>query len=150
MKDGVESTGNAHKASLSHLLEYHLLTYIEPGHTNYEGLVKELGDGLVIIDVQGLHSGANPVSGDFSLGALRVLGTKWEDCPSSRSDYDCRQPLKMLKDIDVIGFDLQFGIPGYGGNVGSPSLIVSSLSVAGKGEGGVNAFTTRTATNQAY
>ena len=132
-KDGVESTGNAYKASFKAPIGISPTNfYIEPGHTNYEDLVKELGDGLVIIDVQGLHSGANPVSGDFSLGAYGYLV---EDgtivCPVDQITI-AGNFFKMLEDIEVIGSDLQFGIPGYGGNVGSPSLIISSLSVAGK------------------
>ena len=133
MKDGDESTGNAHKASFKSPIGISPTNfYIEPGHTNYEGLVKELGDGLVIIDVQGLHSGANPVSGDFSLGAYGYLVQNGRIVRPVDQITIAGNFFKMLKDIDVIGSDLQFGIPGYGGNVGSPSLIVSSLSVAGK------------------
>ena len=37
-------------------------------------LLAEVGDGLLVQDVSGLHSGVNPVSGDFSTGAegLRI------------------------------------------------------------------------------
>src|SRR5438552_7398973 len=44
-------------------------------YTQAEILAK-VGDGLLVQDVAGLHSGVNPVSGDFSTGAegLRIRG----------------------------------------------------------------------------
>ncbi|MEZ5320974.1 MAG: TldD/PmbA family protein [Microthrixaceae bacterium] len=39
------------------------------GTTSPGTLISRVGDGLYITEVQGLHSGVNPVSGDFSAGA---------------------------------------------------------------------------------
>ncbi|MBQ8087807.1 MAG: TldD/PmbA family protein, partial [Clostridia bacterium] len=38
---------------------------------------------------------------------------------------------QLLKDIEAVGEDLKFGMPG-GSCFGSPSLLVSKLSIAGK------------------
>ncbi len=40
-----------------------------PGRRDLEELLAEAGDGVYVTDVAGLHSGVNPVSGVFSVGA---------------------------------------------------------------------------------
>ena len=47
--------------------------YIENGRTKYEDILNGTERGLLIIDVQGLHSGLNTISGDFSLSAYGHL-----------------------------------------------------------------------------
>ena len=42
---------------------------VDPGELGLEQLLAEAGDGVYITDVAGLHSGVNPVSGTFSVGA---------------------------------------------------------------------------------
>ena len=47
------------------------------GHRRRQAeLIADVGDGVLVQDVAGLHSGVNPVSGDFSTGAegLRIRG----------------------------------------------------------------------------
>src|SRR5439155_12990157 len=46
---------------------------VEPGADTLEELVRRAGDGLYVTDVVGLHSGVNPVSGTFSVGATGIL-----------------------------------------------------------------------------
>ena len=41
--------------------------FIAPGTATEEALLANMGDGLYLTEVSGLHAGANPVSGDFSL-----------------------------------------------------------------------------------
>jgi PmbA protein len=38
---------------------------------------------------------------------------------------------RLLENVEAVGSDLEFGNPGYRGNVGSPSLIISNLAIAG-------------------
>ena len=67
-KDGVESTGNASKGSYAASVRVSPTNfYIEAGEKSFDELLADMGDGLVITEVEGLHSGANAVSGDFSL-----------------------------------------------------------------------------------
>ncbi len=51
-----------------------MATSMRPGASSQAELVAMVGDGLLVQDVSGLHSGVNPVSGDFSTGAegLRI------------------------------------------------------------------------------
>ncbi|MGI6147768.1 MAG: TldD/PmbA family protein [Firmicutes bacterium] len=132
-KAGVETTGNANRASFKSPVSIAPTNfYIMPGGSSYDELVARLEDGLIIINVQGLHSGANPVSGDFSLGAYgyrvengRVTGAVDQITISGNF-------FSLLQDVEEIGSDLEFGIPSSGSNVGSPSLLIRALAVAGK------------------
>ncbi len=46
---------------------------LAPGTLMQPELLAEVGDGLLVQSVNGLHSGVNPVSGDFSVGAEGML-----------------------------------------------------------------------------
>ena len=46
---------------------------VEPGALGPDELYAHVGDGLLVQSVSGIHSGVNPVSGDFSVGAEGVL-----------------------------------------------------------------------------
>ena len=69
-----ESTGNGERGSYrtppsvsaSNLL-------VAPGDASAEELLRAAGDGLYVMGVAGLHSGVNPVSGSFSVGATGRL-----------------------------------------------------------------------------
>lgn len=131
-KDGVESTGNAFRASFKSPVGISPSNfYIKPGEKSYDELVQELGGGLIIIDVQGTHSGANPVSGDFSLGAYGYLVENGKITRAVDQITIAGNFFRLLESVEEIGSDLEFGIPGYGGNVGSPSLIIEKLAIAG-------------------
>lgn len=131
-KDGVESTGNAFRASFKSPVGISPSNfYIKPGEKNFDELVKELGNGLIIIDVQGTHSGANAVSGDFSLGAYGYLVENGKIARAVDQITIAGNFFTLLESVEEIGADLEFGIPGHGGNVGAPSLIIEKLAVAG-------------------
>ena len=67
-KDGVATTGNASKASYAASVRVSPTNFsIRPGEKCFDELLADMGDGLVITEVEGLHAGANAVSGDFSL-----------------------------------------------------------------------------------
>jgi PmbA protein len=105
--------------------------YILPSETSREQLITDLGNGILITDLAGLHSGANTVSGDFSLSAdgFLVEGGKVtrpvEQITVAGNFYD------LLKNITAVGNDLRFGPPGVGGAVGMPSFAVKGLRVSG-------------------
>src|SRR6267378_1289544 len=46
---------------------------LAPGRLMQPELLAEIGEGLLVQSVNGLHSGVNPVSGDFSVGAEGML-----------------------------------------------------------------------------
>lgn len=131
-KDNTQSTGNAYKASFNLPIDIAPTNmYIEIGKKSYDELIKSTNRGLLIIDVQGLHSGLNPISGDFSVSAYgyEIIDGRINR-PVNQITISANY-IELLKDIEDIGNDLKFIAP-HNGYVGSPSIKVKSLSVAGE------------------
>ncbi|MBQ8972787.1 MAG: TldD/PmbA family protein [Clostridia bacterium] len=130
-KQGVLSTGNATRSYNSSVGIAPFNFYFAPSALSEDALLAQLGDGLRITEVQGLHAGANPISGDFSLSAkgFQVVGGK--QAQPVKQITIAGNFYQLLKDIEAVGGDLKFGMPG-GSCFGSPSLLVSKLSIAGK------------------
>jgi len=130
-RDGVESTGNAfrssHKSSVG-ISPTNL--YIEQGQTSYDQLKKMKERILLVTDITGLHAGANQVSGDFSLSAEGFLLEDGEIIKPVEQITISGNFIELLKDVIGIGDDLEMGSPGSG-HIGSPSLLIGSLSVGG-------------------
>lgn len=128
-KANTKSTGNGFKASFASSIGVECSNlYIEAGDKDLDELMKIVDEGIMITDLAGLHSGANSISGDFSLAAKGFYikdGVKThpiEQITVAGNYFD------LLKNIEVVGSDLKFPMS----NVGSPSVIVKELSVAGK------------------
>jgi len=127
-REGAASTGHGSRASYKSPVDvspHNLL--IAAGTHSWDQLLAGMDRGLVITGVQGLHSGAKPVSGDFSLGATgyRVEGgavTAPVDQITVAGNF-----FRLLLDVEAIGNDLEFRR-----SFGSPSLRVPGLAVAGK------------------
>lgn len=125
-KQGVQSTGNAHRAGGA-IRVAPTNFFFKPGEKSLEELMADVGEGLVITDLAGLHSGANPTSGDFSLlskgytieGGKR--GRAVEQITVAGNFYE------LLKNIVAVGCDLEFA----GDTIGSPSVDVGTLKVSG-------------------
>ena len=70
-----------------------LALQLAPGTRSQAELIADIDDGLLVQSVQGLHSGVNPISGDFSTGAAGLLITQRRRsarrCASSRSPRRC-------------------------------------------------------------
>lgn len=124
-KAGVKTTGNAAGAGRVAPSNF----YIAPGEKSCAQLMEEMGDGLLLTEVSGLHAGANAVSGDFSLlsRGFEVKGGKpvraVEQFTVAGNFYT------LLAEIEAVGNDLIF----EGSPIGSPCVAVKSLSVAGEG-----------------
>jgi len=131
-KEGVESTGNASRPSFKSSVGISPTNFfIAPGTATYEELITKMGNGIIIIDVQGLHSGANPVSGDFSLGAYGYLVENGQIVGAVEQITVAGNFFEVLQKVTEVGSDLEFGSPGLGGHVGSPTLLIDCLSIAG-------------------
>lgn len=128
-KAGVESTGHAHKSSYKGAIGVAPTNFfVEPTETSFDNLVGGIGEGVLITDLSGLHSGANTISGDFSLAAqgFYIKDGKIESAVNQMTIAG--NFFDVLNSIEVIGADLEFS-PSGGGYIGSPSLLVRHLSV---------------------
>jgi len=130
-KAGVQSTGNASRRSAASAVDVAPTIFrVEAGQSSYDQLLKELGNGLVISELEGLHAGVDAVSGDFSLKAAGFLVENGEIVRPVSNITVAGNFVTMMKDVIAVGNDLRFGMP-QGGYFVSPSILVSGLTVAG-------------------
>lgn len=127
-KDGTQTTGNASKASYSAPVRVSATNFfLKPGPDDLEAMMKRMGGGLVITEVSGLHSGANGVSGDFSLLAKGFTVKEGKKGNAVEQITIAGNFYQLLKNIQAVGSDLKFP----GSNVGSPSVDVGEMAIAG-------------------
>lgn len=98
-----------------------------PGTQLQPELLAMVGDGVLVSSVSGLHSGVNPVSGDFSTGAegLRITGGTLGEPLREFTIASTLQ--RMLADVEAVGADLEW-LPMRAAGV---SLVVRDLTVSG-------------------
>lgn len=98
-----------------------------PGSKLQSELIEEVGEGLLITSVSGIHSGVNPVSGDFSTGAqgLRIVGGQVAEPLREFTIASTLQ--KMLAEVRDVGADLEW-LPMRSAGV---SLVIGDVTVSG-------------------
>jgi PmbA protein len=129
-RDGTRSTGNASRPSyrgVPGVAPTNLV--LEPGPDPVETILRRAGRAVYVQDVKGVHSGANPVSGEFSVGAsgLRVEDGALGE-PLREMTIASTLP-EVLQRIEALGSDLRF-FPGAGA-IGTPTVLVGEMTVAG-------------------
>lgn len=128
-KQGVETTGNASRAGYTSPVRVAPTNFFfKPGEKDLAALMADMGDGLVITDLAGLHAGANPTSGDFSLLSKGYQVKNGQRVGAVEQITVAGNFYQMLKNICAVGSDLLFP----GSSTGSPSVDVGVLNVSGK------------------
>ena len=131
-KDGVETTGNASKGSYKSSIDISPTNmYIQKGEESFNSLIGDIDKGLLIINLEGLHSGLNTVSGDFSLSASGFLIEQGKITRPVNQITIAGNYFELLKNIDTVANDLKFGLP-EGAYIGSPSIKINKLAVEGE------------------
>lgn len=131
-KYGVHSTGNGFKSSYNAAVKIAGTNfYIEPSNLNYDTMITSMNNGLIITSVEGLHSGANTISGDFSLAASGYLIDSGKIIKPVEQITIAGNFFELLTNIQKVASDLQFDGPSTLGVIGSPSLLIKSLAVSG-------------------
>lgn len=131
-KDGVETTGNASKSSYKSSVGIAPSNlYVEKGEKTLEEIISSMDKGILITELQGLHSGLNSVSGDFSLAALGYEIKDGKIAKAVEQITVAGNYFELLKNIEETGSDLKFGLPGEA-YIGSPSLKIKKLAIAGE------------------
>jgi PmbA protein len=125
---GTSSTGNASRPSyrgIPGVSTTNLL--VEPGPEPPEALLVSAGRAVYVQEVKGVHSGANPVSGEFSVGAagLRVEGGALAE-PLREMTIASTLP-EVLRSVLAVGSDVRFLF-----GVATPTILVGEMTVAGR------------------
>ena len=98
-----------------------------PGSRTQAELVADVEDGLLVQGVSGLHSGVNPVSGDFSTGAEGLRIRRGALAEPVREFTIASTIQKMLQDVSEVGGDLEW-LPMRAAGV---SLVIGDVTVSG-------------------
>lgn len=100
---------------------------IVPGTKTQEELIAGIDDGVLIDSVQGLHSGVNPVSGDFSTGASGLMIRNGKTAEPIREFTIASTLQRMLLDVQEVGGDVDW-LPMRAVGV---SLVISGVTMSG-------------------
>ena len=84
---------------------------LEPGPKSPEQIMRDAGEALYVQSVSGLHSGTNPISGDFSVGAEGLMVRNGSFAEPVREITIASTLQRMLLDLTEVGSDLTF-LPG--------------------------------------
>jgi PmbA protein len=130
---GKETTANASKAGYSSPIGIRPYSFaIEPGDKTQEELFAMVGNGIYITEINGLHAGANPVSGDFSLQSAGFMIRDGKKCEAVKGFTVAGNFFELLKGITALGSKLERGVvTGFTGFC-SPDVVVPDMSIAGK------------------
>ena len=126
-KDGVETTGNASRGGSKMGTSIHFM-YMKPGKKTREQLFEDVGNGVFITDVSGLHAGLNAQSGNFSLQSTGYLikdGKK--DRPLDIITISGNL-VDLFNEVIVVGSDSQV----YSSAISAPSVLIKKIAVGGK------------------
>jgi PmbA protein len=100
---------------------------LEPGGHDPASVLALVGEGLLVQSVSGVHSGVNPVSGDFSVGVEGLMIKGGELAEPVREATIASTIQRMLLDVVAVGNDLEW-LPGVAAGV---TLAIGQMSLGG-------------------
>jgi len=125
---GAASTGNAVRGGFRGTPGVGALALaLRPGAATQEQLIASTGEGVLVQSVQGLHSGVNPVSGDFSTGASGMMIRGGAVAEPIREFTIASTLQRMLLDVIEVGGDLDW-LPMRAAGV---SLVIGDVTMSG-------------------
>jgi PmbA protein len=125
---GVASTGSAVRAGFKSGpgVGARALSIV-PGQATAAEILAQVGNGLLVQSVSGVHSGVNPVSGDFSVGAEGVMVRDGSLAEPVREITIASTLQRMLQGVVAIGADLE-RLPSSAAGL---TLAISDVSMGG-------------------
>jgi PmbA protein len=126
-RGGTASTGNARRdgyRSTPGVGSSNL--YVPAGDAPPEALLERAEGGVLIRSVSGVHSGANPISGQFSVGATGLRIRAGAPAEPLREMTIASTLPEMLRAVAAVGSDLRFF-----SSTGVPSILIDEMTVAG-------------------
>jgi PmbA protein len=125
-KMGKGSTGNSARGGVKGLPHLGVTNFfIENGPTPASDLTAGIERGLLLTDVIGMHT-ANPISGDFSVGAAGFLVENGQLGRPVKGIAIAGNILELFRGVELVGNDLRFF-----STIGSPALRIAALDVSG-------------------
>jgi PmbA protein len=129
-REGGASTGSAARGSYRSLPGVSTSNLVvAPGSHSFEELLAEAGEGVFVNDVAGLHSGVNPVTGVFSVGASGRMIRGGQLAEPVREFTIAGELVAMLGAVSAAGADARW-VP-FGGSVSTPPLLIAEMAISG-------------------
>ncbi|HUW63396.1 MAG TPA: TldD/PmbA family protein [Spirochaetia bacterium] len=123
---GGKSTGNGTRGSFKSTPETGVTNfYLEPGQVDPATLMGDVAEGFLVTEVLGMHT-ANPISGDFSVGATGRLIRNGKLAEPVRGVAIAGNVMDLLMGIEGVANDLRFL-----GGVGAPTVRVKRMHLSG-------------------
>ena len=126
-KDGVATTGNASRGGSKMGISPFFLE-LRPGKKSQEELFKQVNNGVYITDVQGLHAGLNPQSGNFSLQSTGFLIKDGKQDRGLDVITISGNLLSLFNDVVEVGNDQRV----FPDAIACSSLLIKKIVVSGK------------------
>jgi PmbA protein len=101
---------------------------LTPGAGSLADLVSRVDHGVLVQSLSGLHSGVNPVSGDFSVGVegLMIRGGALAE-PVREATIASTIP-RLITHISAVGADLEW----QPGGTGAATLVIEDVTLSGR------------------
>jgi PmbA protein len=129
-RGGARSTGNASRASYRSPPSVSTSNLVlEPGELSLERLLEQAEDGVYITEVAGLHSGVNPVTGRYSVGATGRAIRGGELAEPLREFTIAGELLDTLAAVQAVGSEARW-VP-FGGSVRTAPMLVAEMAIGG-------------------
>jgi PmbA protein len=129
-REGVYSTGHGSRGGFSGGTGTEIWNpRIPDGDKTEAELIGEIGKGIYIINIDGLHAGTDAITGDFSLSAKGFMIEGGEKAFPVRNITIAGNFYELIMDINGIADNRR--TDGFG-NFSSPSILIKKLSVSGR------------------
>ncbi|MDA8033194.1 MAG: TldD/PmbA family protein [Actinomycetota bacterium] len=100
---------------------------LTPGHLDRDAVLRTVGDGLLVQDISGVHSGVSAVSGDFSVGADGLLVRDGAIAEPVREMTIASTLQRMLQAVVAVGNDVEW-LPG---NAAGMTVAIADVAMSG-------------------
>jgi len=130
---GKETTGNAAKGGYASAVGVRPFSmYLAGGEMTEEELLLQVGNGVYINSLGGLHAGANPITGDFSLQSAGFMIEGGVKTTAVKSFTVAGNFYELLKNVVAVANNTHLPTAMGMTAFGAPSTWVNGLSIAGK------------------
>jgi PmbA protein len=100
---------------------------VTPSDRSQEQLLADVGEGVLVQSVTGMHSGANPVSGDFSVGVEGLMVRDGAPAEPVREATIASTLQRMLLDVVAVGGDREW-LPGGAAGL---TIVIGDVQLSG-------------------